>query len=81
MDGAIKVDQNAVRLCFQAFIGENRQTALFPVVSDVIYNYKAVSDLSICELSHCNSLCTGGRRIILLCEKVCKGELGKESDF
>ncbi|CAG0881265.1 unnamed protein product [Cyprideis torosa] len=76
-DGLVRVDQNAVRLCFQAFIGKEKRP-LYPVVSDIIYDRKAVSDLSITELSHCNSLCTGGRRMIILCEKVSKDDIHVE---
>lgn len=68
------IDLNAVRLCFQVFL-EHEQTKKFhvpltPVVSDVIYDKKAMSDLVICELSDCTAPVSGGKRIILLCEKV-----------
>ncbi len=45
---------------------------LKPVVSEPIYDRKAVSDLSICKMSHCNDTVAGGREVILLCEKVAK---------
>lgn len=41
------------------------------VVSEPIYDKKAMSDLSIIKLSDCVSYVDGGRKdIILLCEKV-----------
>jgi len=43
---------------------------LRPVVSDVIYDKKAMADLSIVELCSCVSPVDGGRQMILLCEKV-----------
>ncbi|XP_059055585.1 embryonic polarity protein dorsal-like isoform X2 [Achroia grisella] len=67
------IDLNAVRLCFQVFMtddtGKVRQT-LTPVVSDVIYDKKAMSELQIAQISHCSGSAKGGTRVILLCEKV-----------
>lgn len=42
-----------------------------PVVSNIIYDKKAMSDLVICKLSKVTSSVAGGEEIILLCEKVC----------
>lgn len=68
------IDLNAVRLCFQVFLeGEKGKftVQLDPVVSEPIYDKKAMSDLVIVKLSHCVSYVDGGRNdIILLCEKV-----------
>ncbi|XP_044255724.1 embryonic polarity protein dorsal-like isoform X2 [Tribolium madens] len=74
------IDLNAVRLCFQVFLeGERRgkfTVPLTPVVSEPIYDKKAMSDLMIVKLSHCNSYVDGGRNeIILLCEKVAKEDI------
>ncbi|XP_052755011.1 embryonic polarity protein dorsal [Galleria mellonella] len=67
------IDLNAVRLCFQVFMtddtGKVKQT-LTPVVSDVIYDKKAMSELQIAQISHCSGPAKGGTRVILLCEKV-----------
>ncbi|XP_060874903.1 putative transcription factor p65 homolog isoform X2 [Metopolophium dirhodum] len=72
------IDLNAVRLCFQAFIsgthkGEN--IILEPIVSDPIYDKKAMSDLSICRLSDAAASVVGDKEIILLCEKVTKDDI------
>ncbi|CAG0915893.1 unnamed protein product [Notodromas monacha] len=70
------IDLNSLRLCFQVFIeGEQKNkyvVPLKPVVSEPIYDRKAVSDLNICKMSHCNDTVAGGREVILLCEKVAK---------
>uniref|UniRef100_A0A182P376 RHD domain-containing protein n=1 Tax=Anopheles epiroticus TaxID=199890 RepID=A0A182P376_9DIPT len=73
------IDLNAVRLCFQVFL-EGQQRGRFtepltPVVSDIIYDKKAMSDLIICRLSDCTAPVTGGKEIILLCEKVVKEDI------
>ncbi|XP_028166328.1 embryonic polarity protein dorsal-like isoform X7 [Ostrinia furnacalis] len=67
------IDLNAVRLCFQVFLTDDAykvQRALPPVVSDVIYDKKAMSDLLIVRSSHCSGSVKGGTTVILLCEKV-----------
>ncbi|XP_062551280.1 embryonic polarity protein dorsal-like [Armigeres subalbatus] len=73
------IDLNAVRLCFQAFLeGQQRghfTNPLVPVVSDIIYDKKAMSDLVICKLSHVAAPMIGGKEIILLCEKVVKEDI------
>ncbi|XP_020287946.1 embryonic polarity protein dorsal-like [Pseudomyrmex gracilis] len=73
------IDLNAVRLCFQVFT-EGSQKGKFnrplqPVVSDPIYDKKAMSDLVICKLSHCSASVAGGMDMILLCEKVAKEDI------
>ncbi|XP_049790024.1 embryonic polarity protein dorsal-like isoform X2 [Schistocerca nitens] len=73
------IDLNAVRLCFQVFLeGSERGKFTFqlpPVVSDPIYDKKAMSDLVICKLSDCTATVAGGKEIILLCEKVAKEDI------
>ncbi|XP_045534738.1 embryonic polarity protein dorsal isoform X3 [Papilio machaon] len=67
------IDLNAVRLCFQVFVTGERgkvRLALAPVVSDVIYDKKAMSDLHIARVSHCTGPAGGRMTMILLCEKV-----------
>lgn len=68
------IDLNAVRLCFQVFLkdpeGHNFNIPLEPVVSEPIYDKKAMSDLVICKLSKPSCNVAGGEEIILLCEKV-----------
>ncbi|XP_071864541.1 dorsal isoform X2 [Bombus fervidus] len=73
------IDLNAVRLCFQVFL-EGGQKGKFnvplpPVVSDPIFDKKAMSDLVICKLSHSNASVAGGMEMILLCEKVAKEDI------
>ncbi|XP_058454031.1 embryonic polarity protein dorsal-like isoform X4 [Malaya genurostris] len=73
------IDLNAVRLCFQVFL-EGQQRGRFteplqPVVSDIIYDKKAMSDLVICKLSDITASVAGGKEIILLCEKVAKEDI------
>lgn len=43
---------------------------LSPVVSDPIFDKKAMSDLVICKLSDASCTVAGGKEMILLCEKV-----------
>lgn len=70
------IDLNAVRLCFQVFLESTSKDRpgftipLQPVVSDPIYDKKAMSDLVICKLSKPSCSVAGGEEIILLCEKV-----------
>ncbi|XP_012265400.2 embryonic polarity protein dorsal-like [Athalia rosae] len=73
------IDLNAVRLCFQVFL-EGAEKGKFtvplaPVVSDPIYDKKAMSDLVICKLSDCCCTVAGGKEMILLCEKVAKEDI------
>ncbi|GLG94364.1 Uncharacterized protein GBIM_01588 [Gryllus bimaculatus] len=73
------IDLNAVRLCFQVFLeGSEKGKFTFqltPVVSDPIYDKKAMSDLVICKMSDCSASVAGGKEIILLCEKVAKEDI------
>ncbi|XP_028031025.1 embryonic polarity protein dorsal isoform X1 [Bombyx mandarina] len=69
------IDLNAVRLAFQVFVpdGAGRMRRPLPaVVSDIIYDKKAMSDLLIMRSSHCSGTIRGGTQVILLCEKVSK---------
>ncbi|XP_018326789.1 embryonic polarity protein dorsal isoform X3 [Agrilus planipennis] len=73
------IDLNAVRLCFQVFLEGERgrfTIPLTPVVSESIYDKKAMSDLVIVKLSDCVTTVDGGKKdIILLCEKVAKEDI------
>uniref|UniRef100_A0A6M2DYI8 Putative transforming protein n=1 Tax=Xenopsylla cheopis TaxID=163159 RepID=A0A6M2DYI8_XENCH len=71
------IDLNAVRLCFQVFLEDTpgKFTPLRVVVSNPIYDKKAMSDLVICTMSDCTASVAGGQRIILLCEKVAKEDI------
>ncbi|XP_076655893.1 dorsal isoform X3 [Halictus rubicundus] len=73
------IDLNAVRLCFQVFLQGTQKgkfnVALPAVVSDPIFDKKAMSDLVISKLSHCSASVAGGMEMILLCEKVAKEDI------
>ncbi|KAK0178886.1 hypothetical protein PV327_007729 [Microctonus hyperodae] len=73
------IDLNAVRMCFQVFIeGSEKGKFTVPlpsIVSDPIYDKKAMSDLVICKLSHCSASAAGGMEMMLLCEKVAKEDI------
>ncbi|XP_024946596.1 embryonic polarity protein dorsal-like isoform X2 [Cephus cinctus] len=73
------IDLNAVRLCFQVFLeGAEKgkfNVSLPPVVSDPIYDKKAMSDLVICKLSTCSASVAGGTEMMLFCEKVAKEDI------
>lgn len=76
---ASSIDLNVVRLCFQVFIespGSNKcDFPIQPVVSDPIHDKKAMSDLVITKLSHCSAPATGGREVILLCDRISKDDV------
>lgn len=73
------IDLNVVRLCFQVFIEgltpNKCDVPLTPVVSDPIHDKKAMSDLVITKLSHCSAPATGGREVILLCDRISKDDI------
>ncbi|XP_017063904.2 LOW QUALITY PROTEIN: embryonic polarity protein dorsal [Drosophila eugracilis] len=73
------IDLNSVRLCFQVFM-ESEQKGRFtsplpPVISEPIFDKKAMSDLVICRLCSCSATVLGNTQIILLCEKVAKEDI------
>lgn len=53
----------------------NGLVAIQPVVSEPIYDKKAMSELVITKLSHCSAPVTGCKEVILLCEKVAKEDI------
>ncbi|CAG2110442.1 unnamed protein product [Medioppia subpectinata] len=73
------IDLNVVRLCFQVFIeGPEKDkftVQLPPIVSDPIYDKKAMTELIITKLSHCSAPCSGGKEVILLCDRVTKDDI------
>ncbi|XP_059489897.1 embryonic polarity protein dorsal-like isoform X2 [Neocloeon triangulifer] len=73
------IDLNAVRLCFHVF-AEGDEPGKFtrplpPVVSEIIYDKKANTDLQIIRLSDVSCSVAGGKEMILLCEKVAKDDI------
>ncbi|XP_037958917.1 embryonic polarity protein dorsal-like [Teleopsis dalmanni] len=74
-DQPSSIDLNVVRLCFQAFLKtESGVKPLQPVVSEPIYDKKAMSDLVI-RLCCRSAKVGGGNEIILLCEKIAKDDV------
>jgi len=73
------IDLNVVRLCFQVFIEGSTpnkcDVPLRPVVSDSIHDKKAMSDLIITKLSHCSAPASGGREVILLCDRIARDDI------
>lgn len=72
------IDLNSVRLCFQVFMESEKgrfTSPLPPVVSEPIFDKKAMSDLVICRLCSCSASVLGNTQIILLCEKVAKEDI------
>jgi hypothetical protein len=73
------IDLNAVRLCFQVFLEGKTQgkytEILDPVVSQPVYDAKAKRELQIMDISDTTSSVQGGKKIIILCEKVSKEDI------
>ncbi|XP_065563310.1 uncharacterized protein LOC136029146 isoform X1 [Artemia franciscana] len=73
------IDLNVVRLCFQVFIEGNTprkfNRPLEAIVSEPIYDKKAMCDLLISDLSQYAGPCSGGQRVFLLCEKIVKDDI------
>ncbi|XP_025410633.1 embryonic polarity protein dorsal-like isoform X2 [Sipha flava] len=77
-DNPASIDLNAVKLCFQAFLEGSQKgeySILKPIVSETIYDKKAMSDLVICRLSSASATVSGDNEVILLCEKVIKDDI------
>lgn len=49
--------------------------AIDPVISDPIYDKKAMSELTIAKLSHYSAPCSGGQEVIMLCDRVMKDDI------
>lgn len=73
------IDLNAVRLCFQVFLEgktPGKYTEILdPVVSQPVYDAKAKRELQIMDISDTTSPVQGGKKIIILCEKVSKEDI------
>lgn len=70
------INLNAVRLSFQALILEDGEwTLLRPVVSEPIHDRRSKNNLMIFDVSLEVSPASGGQKIILLCDKVTKGDI------
>jgi len=70
------INLNCIRLCFQVFLKtDDGLFPLAPVVSNVIRDKKSHSDLQIVDYSDDSCPVQGGKKIVLLCEKVCKDDI------
>jgi len=78
-DNIQSIDLNSVRLCFQVFLEGSEKGAftyaLRPVVSDPIFDKKSRSDLTICRMTECSASVSGGKEIMLFCDKVNKDDI------
>ncbi|XP_040576306.1 uncharacterized protein [Lepeophtheirus salmonis] len=78
-DNPQSIDLNSVRLCFQVFLeGSEKGSftfALKPVVSEPIYDKKARSDLTICRMTEYSAPVTGGKEMLIFCDKVTKDDI------
>lgn len=73
-----------MRLCFQVFLlsrknsdnsNQAKLTPIAPVVSNIIEETKSGKDLRICDISDSTSQTTGGKKIILFCDKIQKNDI------
>lgn len=65
-------------MCFQVFLTNTDGKIILPlkpIVSDPIYDKKSKTDLIIVDISDNSSSVIGGKKIILLCEKVLKDDI------
>ncbi|GIY93593.1 embryonic polarity protein dorsal [Caerostris extrusa] len=72
------IDLNVLRLCFQVFIRGPDNSYSLPlqaIVSEPIFDKKAMSDLTIMKLSHYSASVSGGTEVILLCDRVAKEDI------
>ena len=74
------IDLNAVRLCFQAFLEDPATPGKFtkvvpPVCSKPIFDAKAKKELQIMDMSDNSSPAEGGKKIIILCERVSRDDI------
>lgn len=73
------IDFNIIRLAFQVFLFDKEANsysiALEPIVSQEIYDKKAMYDLAIVKLSHTSSHISGGGSVVMLCDRVLKGDI------
>jgi len=80
MENTGTIDLNAVKLCFQAFLETpghpgKYTTVLDPVCSVPVFDAKAKKELVIMDISETKAPVEGGKKIILLCEKVLREDV------
>lgn len=74
------IDLAVIRLCFQVYLesfpdSNDFSIPLESIVSEPIYDKKAMSELAINKLSHCSAPVSGGTDVILLCDRVVKDDI------
>ena len=73
------IDLNCIRLCFQVFLDRTdparKPIPLPPIVSDPVYNSKAMGKPKICWMSHDSATADGGTVVCILCEKIFKHDV------
>merc|ERR1712130_594926 len=80
VDSPNSIDLNAVKLCFQVFLenpsSPGKYTVILPpVCTRPIYDAKAKKELQIMDISDNTAPAEGGKKIIILCEKVSKEDI------
>ncbi|KAJ6646894.1 Embryonic polarity protein dorsal, partial [Pseudolycoriella hygida] len=71
-------DASCVRLCLQIFLKSDDSSKVItvpPVVSNPITDSRYASELRICDISDVTSSTSGGKKIILLCNRVTKNNI------
>jgi len=74
------IDLNAVKLCFQVFLENPASPGKFtvilpPVCSRTIFDAKAKKELQIMDISDNTATVDGGKKIIILCERVSRDDI------
>merc|ERR1719295_2072187 len=80
VDSPNSIDLNAVKLCFQVFLenpsAPGKYTVILPpVCSKPIYDAKAKKELQIMDMSDNTAPVDGGKKIIILCERVARDDI------
>merc|ERR1719188_877726 len=80
MNSTQAVDLNAVRLCFQVFLENPTSPGKYtvplpPVCSKPIFDAKAKKTLQIMDISETSAPAEGGKKIIILCERVARDDI------
>merc|ERR1711971_1450019 len=80
MNSPQAVDLNAVRLCFQVFLENSNSPGKYtvplpPVCSKPIFDAKAKKTLQIMDISETCAPAEGGKKIIILCERVARDDI------
>jgi len=80
MNSPQAVDLNAVRLCFQVFLESSNSPGKYtvvlpPVMSKPIFDAKAKKTLQIMDISETSAPAEGGKKIIILCERVARDDI------